>query len=620
LANPVGFPYRPFQLRIAVWVVAQDVAANLSLIGWQLWIDKLSYSPTSSAGLAARWLRLNGIYVHENYGSGFDFVSGSNYLIASGQTWFSHNADGTLPMYAESQADFDILGPTAVASTSLSVPTIPRASTSSIAPPYTRDAGTSITINTNRASTAFTHTLKYSFAGATGTIATGVGASYAWTPPLSLLANIPNATSALLTLTTETYSGATLIGTRTSSFTLAVPSTLVPTIGSLTVVDDNPTVASIVGTFVKGLSILRATVNASGIQGSSIASRTFTMGGTTVASGGQIPVTASGVVPVTASATDSRGRVGAFAGSITALNYAQPLLTTALVRRATSGGVVDETNGTYLRVDLVGAVSSLINSTQRNSLTYKVFTRARGTSTWTARNSVLHGSLSYNSNFLVTGGGIFPINQAYDVMVQVVDKFNTAYVIVEVPTGAIFMHWSLTGVGIGGYHALGKLDVNGDIYSSGRIVPVSSTDSETIAGTAADLAVTPLSLQALTATESRRGLIEVATQAEANANDDTRALTAAKVRNLPHMPWAYSAGLNAIPGSGVTTITLPAGRFSVPPRIVANPIGMANVSVVHFGAITKDDFEIRVFTLAGAQVAASVLWHAVQMTSASADG
>ena len=60
---------------------------------------------------------------------------------------------------------------------------------------YTINMGSPVTIYTNRQSTAATHTLRYSFFTVNQTIATGVTGSASWTPPVSLAAQIPNASS-----------------------------------------------------------------------------------------------------------------------------------------------------------------------------------------------------------------------------------------------------------------------------------------------------------------------------------------------------------------------------------------------------------------------------------------
>lgn len=94
-----------------------------------------------------------------------------------------------------------------------SVPTVSAASVT---------MGNSVTITTNRKSDSFTHDLTYSFGGSTGTIATGVGASYAWTVP-DLVSKIPNKASGTCTITCKTKNGTTVIGTNTVTLTLKIP-------------------------------------------------------------------------------------------------------------------------------------------------------------------------------------------------------------------------------------------------------------------------------------------------------------------------------------------------------------------------------------------------------------
>ncbi|MFD4957153.1 DUF859 family phage minor structural protein [Microbacterium sp. NPDC058389] len=549
------FPSRPFQLRDYVGLVKQDIATNRSLIAWQVWVDKLSYSPTSSGGTADRQYFLAGIKVGENLGSGFDFTGAGPWLILEGQNWIDHLADGTQSIPVKAAASYDILGYTEVNYT-LNLPTIPRASTPTFVGGAAFDAGSAVTINTNRASSSFTHDVTFSFGDVDGIIGTGVGASVAWTPPLSLLQEIPNATSGTGVLTVVTKSGATVIGSKSISFTLRAGVSVVPTISSLTVSDDNPTVASLVGAFVQGLSILKATVDAAGVQGSTIKSRSFKMGGTTAASGGVIPITASGTVPVTASATDSRARTAAWSGSISVLPYAQPRPTSVNVRRCDAGGTLNE-NGISLRVDLNCAVQSLINGTQRNSLTIKVFTRPYGTTTWTARNviNVAAGTVTYNSNFVISGGANYPIDDSFEVRVEISDKFKTAAAQQVVPTAAIFMHWSKTGAGFGKFwEGLATWEFAGTIMQDGSLVVDqgdAATNAETQAGSLTSKFVTPASLAARTATTGRTGVVELATDAETQAGTDSaRAVTPASLGSgwtaLPLASgWAVESGFTA---------------------------------------------------------------------------
>lgn len=87
------------------------------------------------------------------------------------------------------------------------------------------------------------------------------------------------------------------------------------------------------------------------------------------------------------------------------------------------------------------------------------------------------------------------------------------------------------------------------------------------------------------------------------------------------IPYRMAAGSFTVPASGVSTVTFPAGRFTVAPRVSVTVVGApTNVSVPHVGARTATGFEVRVFTLGAAQASAMVEWIAVQMTPTSGAG
>ena len=170
--------------------------------------------------------------------------------------------------------------------------------------------GSAVTIYTNRQSTATTHTLLYSFGSTSGTIASNVGASVSWTPPLSLASQIPSATSGICTITCQSYNGGTLTGTRTCTVTLNVPSTVVPSISSVTVEDTNSTVVSRIAAFVKGLSTLSVAITAAGVYGSTISSYRTSLDGvnyTAASFTATKKLSVAGDMTMTVTVTDSRG-------------------------------------------------------------------------------------------------------------------------------------------------------------------------------------------------------------------------------------------------------------------------------------------------------------------------
>jgi len=173
--------------------------------------------------------------------------------------------------------------------------------------------------------------------------------------------------------------------------------------------------------------------------------------------------------------------------NVTVLPYASPTIDGALffARRSDVGGTLDE-EGTYLRVDLKASVSSLINSTERNRLRYKIYTRERGTDPWTTVADTTLSAITYNSFVAIAG---YAIETSYDVLVEVLDDVSGLVSIGRtLATAAVFMHWG-DGLGIGKFWEDGALDVLGDGYFSGelysggeRVINVTDLATETVAG------------------------------------------------------------------------------------------------------------------------------------------
>jgi hypothetical protein len=160
-----------------------------------------------------------------------------------------HNSDGTLSGKAYTiwgkNGTNSFVPPETGASVTVEAPltltTIPRASVPSIT--GTPNIGSQITINTNRKSTNFIHTLTYTFGSLSGTIATNVGEKYEnWTIPTSFYGQIPNATSGTMTITCTTYNGSTSVGSEAISVTVYVnTSTAKPTLNTPTFTIDSVT-------------------------------------------------------------------------------------------------------------------------------------------------------------------------------------------------------------------------------------------------------------------------------------------------------------------------------------------------------------------------------------------
>ena len=111
------------------------------------------------------------------------------------------------------------------------------------------DIGTNTTITITADSKDYTHTLKYSFNGVSGTIVEKTNqTSYVWTPPTdAFYSSIPNMTSGYGTITCETYNGSSLVGASTCGFyAYTVRSQCEPEVSG-TVVDDNAQTVALTG-------------------------------------------------------------------------------------------------------------------------------------------------------------------------------------------------------------------------------------------------------------------------------------------------------------------------------------------------------------------------------------
>lgn len=279
----------------------------------------------------------------------------------------------------------------------------------------TVEMGKTITINTPAVNSAYRHTLRYAFGGAAGTIATGIASSVSWTPPVSLANQIPSATAGSGTIYCDTYSGSTLLGTKSVSITLTVPGSVVPSAGTLSaaLIDDT----SGTGLYVKGMGKAKLTLSgASGAYGSSITSFTITGGGwsasaSTLTTG---TLASAGNITFTATVTDSRGRKASTTRAITVIDYTKPGVAVCDVYRCDADGNRKKA-GTCFAVEINASYSAITGNTLNITARYK---KQSESSYGTAANVTNNGKT-------VIGGGNIGASTTYDVVVTVADKYNS---------------------------------------------------------------------------------------------------------------------------------------------------------------------------------------------------
>lgn len=279
----------------------------------------------------------------------------------------------------------------------------------------TVEMGKSVTINTPAVNSAYRHTLRYAFGSAAGTIATGIASSVSWTPPVSLANQIPSATAGSGTIYCDTYSGNTLLGTKSVSITLTVPGSVVPSAGTLSAALADDTSGT--GLYVKGMGKAKLTLSgASGAYGSSINSYTITGGGWTATNGALTTGTlaSAGNITFTATVTDSRGRKASTTRAITVIDYTKPRVAVYDVYRCDADGNRKKA-GTYFAVEINASYSAITGNTLSITARYK---KQSESSYGTAANVTNNGKT-------VIGGGNIGASTTYDVVVTVADKYNS---------------------------------------------------------------------------------------------------------------------------------------------------------------------------------------------------
>ena len=218
--------------------------------------------------------------------------------------------------------------------------------------------GSPLTISITRYSTAFTHTLKYTFLNASEPIVENTSAtSVTWTPDMSLCNQIPSATGGTCTITCETYNGKTLVGSSTCTATLYLPKwvQLEPQPGSFTVSPYNVgTKAESIAAFVQGYSKAEISINTAKIStaksyGATPKSYRFSFEGSSINTAPYRTgiLTTAGTKKITCYVTDTRERTTSIDVEFTVHAYSAPKLSGVSIFRCNSGGTAAE-EGTYI--------------------------------------------------------------------------------------------------------------------------------------------------------------------------------------------------------------------------------------------------------------------------------
>lgn len=359
------------------WSATQSIDGNYSMVTATLKYSRNNTGYTTSGTWSGK-ITINGTATSNS--KYLSITYNSNTVAVSATIKVPHNADGTktITISASGSISGASLDKTSV-SGSVTLDTIPRTSSVSMGT-GTMDSASTITIT--RASSNFTHTLKYTFGSKTVTIATKTtNTSVSWTPKVSdFAAQIPNATSGTGKLTCTTYNGSTSIGSKSIDVILNLPSSVKPSLTTLTL---TPSAITLVDpttglTTSDTVSILvqkknKLTLKASGATagaGSTIAYYTFSgpslssgkiTSTSTSASTSISSVSSTGTLTYKVTVTDARGRTSdAITKTIDCHAYSVPSITLSKVYRANSDGT-QNAGGSYLNCTYTSTYSTVDN-------------------------------------------------------------------------------------------------------------------------------------------------------------------------------------------------------------------------------------------------------------------
>ena len=465
------------------------------------------------------------VYWHDNRTNSDTWVAGgtrnssssSNNATCSGSITATHKADGTLSGYAWAKwtkkynsqyipATGDV-GTEWKALTNIPRKSKPTVSDATIAIPAT--AG-SITISTNRATTSFTHTIVLTIGATEIARETNVGATVTFAIPDlqdDIFAAIPNATSATINVSCETFNGTTSLGTESTSFVANVTADAKPTFSNYTYADTNATTTAITGNnqiLISGKSTLAVTIStankATANYHATMSAYSFTINAqsaTEAYTTSQIvknlgtvnlesTITENTAKDLVVTAIDSRGLNKSVTKNVVVIPWRAPIINATATRQ---NGFENTTT-----VAISGSCSPLlVNGTGKNSvnatsgLQYRY--KNQNTTTWGSWTNV---ATTYTASTGAVSASNFTLNldnqAAFDMEFKLTDALGTTTVGLTVSAGqpAMYIGADDRRVSIGGMPTIakdagkdGQLEVRGNAYANGNRLaelPIATSD------------------------------------------------------------------------------------------------------------------------------------------------
>lgn len=419
-----------YAVRVVYTVNSQSAANNTSNVTVEAHLVSLKSSYNISASATKNGsLVINGTTYNFTFNATISSLQDKKVYTTT--VTIPHNSDGTKSFSISCTLGIDVtLSGTKYTKVSTSdtitLTTIPR--TTPVSTSGTAKFGATITITHTRASTAFTITLRYACGSASGTIITKQATnSTSWTVPKSLQSQIPKSTSIPITIYCDTYSGNTLIGTTSTSYTCSIADDCNPSLTTLSC--KNPDTGG--STYYQGVSKLRVEVGYNQAYSSPITKFVMVVDGQSITNYGYIIGTGvlrnSGAKDVKLTITDARGRTATktWTSAITVTAYSAPKINSFTCKRM---GVDEDGNTVISNLGSKGYFSYSISwHSSSTSKVRKFYYKPNASSSWTTVNLSSDKYTDYNfNNSLASGSG-------YDLKLEISDQVTTVSQTIQMP-------------------------------------------------------------------------------------------------------------------------------------------------------------------------------------------
>lgn len=465
---------------LSVTEVSYNTSANTSQVRilWQS--TQTGDSWNGYTRTAKYYVSING-GAETEYSVNYTLPQNSTKTIVDTTITVNHKSDGSGAVSVRTWMDTSISAGVVEKSQTLTLTTIPRAS--SITSALNRTLGEACYVTWTPLSKTFTYKLNFSIGSwshTTGVIKPNTTASYTYTGytlPLDAAHQLPNATSGTMKVILATYSdndGKVKVGSDASiNITITVPNnaSTQPTV-SMSLSPSSTLKSPYNSLYIQGLSKVKATLGIDTKYGASVTASNITVNGSSYASPYESGILSqAGKVTVKASAKDSRGYYGTNYKEIDVIPYARPYIQafsgeSSIIAKRCDQSANFTDSGTYLKIKAKAVVSKVIsNGVQNNYGNIKFRYRKEG-GAYSDWQTILNGKTD-NSDEVITPpllNGALDIQSNYQVQIIASDDFyDSVPVTIAVPSDAVYMDRPAGGksMGLGGYSSGdGNLDIH----------------------------------------------------------------------------------------------------------------------------------------------------------------